>query len=118
MAQNRMASVTRFWLTACLAVCAALLVSGCAGQTATITGTLAVGDGSCVYVRVANANGTDLYWLRSVPSGYEADENGIARPDGNHIRIGDLVTVSGALSFVPHDSNCVSQHTLDAMAVD
>jgi hypothetical protein len=109
--------VTRLRLAACVAISATLLVSGCVSRTATITGTLAVGDGACLYVRGPDANGSDLYWLRHLPSDYVSDENGLAKSDGSYIRLGDPVTVSGTLSFVLHDANCVSQHTLDATAI-
>ena len=41
------ASVKSLRLAACVAISATLLVSGCASGTATITGTLEVGDGVC-----------------------------------------------------------------------
>ena len=107
----------RFRLAACVAIYATLLVSGCASGTATITGTLAVGEGHCLYVRGPEANGTDLYWLRHLPSDYVADADGLGKPDGSHIRIGDSLTVSGTLSFVPFDTQCVSLPTLDATAI-
>ena len=107
----------RLRLATCVAICATLLVSGCASGAATITGTLAVGNGACVYVRGPDANGTDLYWLRNLPSDYVAMAEGLAKPDGSLIRMGDSVTVSGALSFVPFDRQCVSGHTLDATAI-
>ena len=107
----------RLRLAACVAICATLLVSGCASGTATLTGTLVGADGGCLYVRGPDANGTDLYWLRNLPSDYVADADGVGKPDGSHIRIGDSVTVSGALSFVPFDRQCVSGHTLDATAI-
>jgi hypothetical protein len=100
-----------------VAICASLLVSGCANGTATITGTLVGADGGCLYVRVPTASGTDLYWLRNLPSDYVADADGVGKPDGSHIRMGDSVTVSGALSSVPFDRQCVSGHTLDATAI-
>lgn len=107
----------RLRLAARVAIGATFLASGCATGTATITGTLAVNNGACVYVRGPGANGTDLYWLRHLPSGYVADADGLGKPDGSHIRIGDALTVSGALSFVPYDSNCDSVRTLDATAI-
>jgi hypothetical protein len=72
-------------------------------------------DGHCLYVDV---NGTDRYWLRHLPSDYVADaDGGLGGPDGSHIGIGDSVTVSGALSFVPFDRQCAGVHTLDATAI-
>jgi hypothetical protein len=102
-----------------LAICATLLVSGCASgpAAATVTGTLEVGNGNCVWVRGPGANGTDLYWLRHLPSGYDTDEHGLVKPDGSHMRIGDSLTVSGALSWVPFESNCDGTHTLDVIAI-
>jgi hypothetical protein len=117
IAANQGASVRRLRLAACVAICATLLVSGCANGTATITGTLVGADGGCLYVRGPDANGTDLYWLRNLPSDYVADADGLGEPDGSHIRIGDSVTVSGALSWVPFERQCVSGHTLDATAI-
>lgn len=111
------ASVRRLRLAACVAICATLLVWGCANGTATITGTLVGADGGCVYVRGPDANGTDLYWIRNLPSDYVADADGVGKPDGSHIRIGDSVTVAGALSSVPFGRQCVSGHTLDATAI-
>ena len=107
----------RLPLAACVAICATLLVSGCASGTATITGTLVGADGGCLYVRGPDANGTDLYWLRHLPPDYVDDAEGLAKPDGSLIRMGDSLTVSGALSFVPFDRQCVSVHTLDATAI-
>ena len=107
----------RFRFAACVAICATLLVSGCASGTATITGTLVGADGACLYVRVPDANGTDLYWLRHLPSDYVAGAAGLGEPDGGHIGIGDSLTVSGALSFVAFERQCVSAHTLDATAI-
>jgi hypothetical protein len=107
----------RLRLAACVAICATLLVSGCANGTATITGTLEVGNGACVWVRGPGANGTDLYWLRHLPSDYVADADGLGEPDGSHIRIGDSLTVSGALSWVPFERNCDGTHTLDVTAI-
>lgn len=46
-----------------------------------------------------------------------ADERGLGRTDGSQIRIGDKLTVSGTLSFVPYDNNCVSSRTIDATAI-
>ena len=107
----------RLRLATCVAICATLLVSGCANGTATITGTLVGADGHCLYVHVPDANGTDLYWLRHLPSGYVADADGVGKPDGSLIRMGDSVTVSGALSSVPFDRQCAGGHTLDATAI-
>lgn len=108
------ASVRRLRLAACVAICATVLVSGCASGTATITGTLVGSDGACLYVDV---NGTDRYWLRHLPSDYVAMAEGLAKPDGSLIRMGDSVTVSGALSSVPFDRQCAGAHTLDATAI-
>ena len=99
---------------ACVAICATLLVSGCASGTATITGTLQGSDGHCLYVDV---NATDRYYLRNLPSEYVAEDVGFGGPDGSHFRFGDSVTVSGALSFVPFDRQCDGVHTLDATAI-
>lgn len=107
----------RFRLAVCVAICATFLVSGCASGTATITGTLVGADGSCLYVRGPDANGTELYWLRHLPSDYVADGDGLGKPDGSHIRLGDSLTVSGALSSVPFDRQCDGAHTLDATAI-
>jgi len=104
-------------LAACVAICATLLVSGCASGTATITGTLVGADGACLYVRGPGANGTDLYLLRHLPSDYVVDADGVGKPDGSHITMGDSVTVSGALSFDPFNRLCAGGHTLDATAI-
>lgn len=101
----------------CVAISATLLVSGCASGSATVTGTLEVGNGACVWVRGAGANGTDLYWLRHLPSGYDTDEHGLVKPDGSHIGIGDSLAVSGALSWTLFERNCDGTHTLDATAI-
>ena len=109
----------RLRLAACVAICATLLVSGCASGTATITGTLVGADGHCLYVDVPDANGTDRYWLRHLPAGYVTDDRmGLGKPDGSLIAIGDSLTVSGTLSWVPFDTQCVSVHTLDATAIN
>jgi len=100
-----------------MAICATLLVSGCAGGTSTIAGTLAGGDGACLYVHVPDGSGTETYWLRHLPSGYEADELGLHTPDGRLIKMGDSLTVSGALSFALRDSNCDGRRTLDATLI-
>jgi hypothetical protein len=113
----RGASVRRLRLAACVAICATLLISGCANGTATITGTLVGADGSCLYVRGSDANGTDLYWLRHLPSGYVAIADGLGTPSGSLIGMGDSLTVSGALSWVPFDRQCAGAHTLDATAI-
>jgi hypothetical protein len=110
------ARVTRLRLVSCLAVSATLLASGCASGSAAMTGTLEVGNGACVWVRGAGANGDDLYWLRQLPPGFETDEHGLVRPDGSHIRIGDSLTVSGALSWVPFERDCGAK-ALDATAI-
>jgi hypothetical protein len=109
--------VKRLRLAACVAISATLLVSGCANGTATITGTLVGADGGCLYVREPDANGTDLYWLRHLPSDYVADADGLGAPDGSHIGMGDSLTVSGGLSWVPFDRQCAGAHTLDATAI-
>jgi len=105
-------------LAACVAISATIVVSGCASGTATITGTLEGADGHCLYVHVPQGNGTDTYWLRHLPPDYVADADGLARPDGSLIRMGDSLIVSGALSSVPFDRQCVSDHTLDATAIE
>ncbi len=104
-------------LATCVAMCATLLVSGCASGTATITGTLVGADGACLYVRGPDANGTDLYWLRHLPPDYVAMAEGLAKPDGSLIRMGDSLTVAGALSFVPFDRQCDGAKTLDATSI-
>jgi hypothetical protein len=106
--------VKRLRLPTCVAICATLLVSGCASGTATITGTLVGADGHCLYVDV---NGTDRYWLRNLPPDYVAMAEGLAKPDGLLIGMGDSLTVSGALSSVPFDRQCNGAHTLDATAI-
>lgn len=103
---------------ACVAIFGTLLVSGCAGGTATVTGTLEGADGHCLYVHVPRANGTDLYWLRQLPSGYVTDEHGLYKPGGSRIRMGESLTVSGALSSVPFDRQCAGAHTLDVTAIE
>ncbi len=105
-------------LAACVAICATLLVSGCASGTATITGTLEGADGHCLYIHGPDANGTDLYWLRHLPPDYAADADGLGKPDGRFIGMGESLTVSGTLSWVPFDTQCVSVHTLDATAIN
>jgi hypothetical protein len=109
--------VKRLRLATCVAVCATLVVSGCVSGTATITGTLSGADGACLYVRGPAANGSDLYWLRHLPPDYVAMAEGLARPDGSLIRMGESLTVSGALSSVPFDRQCDGAHTLDATAI-
>jgi hypothetical protein len=103
-------------LGACLVICATFLVSGCAGANATVTGTLEGSDGACLYLLVSNGNATDRYWLRRLPSGYDADERGLSTPDGRLIRIGSSLTVSGVLSSMPFERQCAGAHTLDATA--
>jgi hypothetical protein len=105
-------------LAPCVAICATLLVSGCANGTATVTGTLGGSDGHCLYVHVPHANGTALYWLRHLPSGYVADADGLGRPDGSLIKMGDSLTVSGALSWEPFDRQCAGAHTLDVTGIN
>ena len=107
----------RLRLAACVAIYATLLVSGCAGGTATVTGTLVGADGACFYLDVPDANGTVRYLLRNLPSGYVADADGLGTPDGTLVRMGDSVTVSGALSWEPFDRQCAGAHTLDATAI-
>jgi hypothetical protein len=109
--------VRRLGLAACVAIGATVLVSGCANGTASVTGTLVGADGGCLYVHGADANGTDLYWLRHLPSGYVADADGLGRPDGSLIKMGDSLTVSGALSWEPFDRQCAGARTLDATAI-
>ncbi|HEY5436255.1 MAG TPA: hypothetical protein VIK13_13555 [Candidatus Limnocylindrales bacterium] len=108
----------RLRLAPCVAICATLLVSGCANGTATVTGTLEGSDGHCLYVHVPHANGTALYWLRHLPSGYVADADGLGRPDGSLIKMGDSLTVSGALSWEPFDRQCAGAHTLDVTGIN
>ncbi|MGH2467730.1 MAG: hypothetical protein ACRDGL_08370 [Candidatus Limnocylindrales bacterium] len=105
-------------LAACVAICATLLVSGCASGTATITGALVGADGACLYVDVPGANGTDRYWLRQLPAGYVADETGLSEPGGSHIGMGDRLTVTGGLSWAPLERNCENAHTLDVTVID
>jgi hypothetical protein len=93
------------WLATSFAV-ATLVVSGCRSGTTTVTGTLEVGNGACVWVRASGADGPHLYWLRHLPSGYDTDELGLVEPDGSRIRIGEPLTVSGALSWLPLERNC------------
>lgn len=111
------ASVRRLRPAARVAIWATLLVAGCASGTATITGTLVGADGGCLYVRGPDVNGTDLYWLRHLPSNYVANAEGLGTPDGSQIGIGDSVTVSGALSWEPFERQCAGGHTLDATAI-
>ena len=111
--------MNRLPLATCVAICATLLVSGCSSAAATITGTLVGADGSCLYVDGPGANGTDRYWLRHLPPGYGTDDDGgLVTPDGSHIGIGESVTVSGALSWVPFERQCAGAHTLDATAIE
>ena len=116
--EDMCASERRLRLAACVAVCATLLVSGCASRTATVTGTLEGSDGHCLYVLVPHGAGTDRYWLRHLPSGYDTtDEHGLLKPDGRLIRMGGSVTVAGALSWEPFDRQCDGTHTLDVTAI-
>ena len=105
-----------------VAIALGIVVAGCTGSpiagTATITGTLEGSDGHCLYVLVPHANGTDRYWLRHLPSGYEADEHGLHGPSGRLIRMRDSVTVSGALWWQPFDHPCAGEHTLDVTAIN
>ncbi|HEY3523303.1 MAG TPA: hypothetical protein VGK63_06340 [Candidatus Limnocylindrales bacterium] len=106
-------------LMAPIAIAAALLVAGCAGGTATVTGTLVGADGACLYLDVQNGDGTTRYWLRHLPSGYdEGDERGVFTPGGHLIRMGARLTASGALSWLPFEHPCDGSHTLDATAID
>lgn len=104
-------------LATCVAICATLLVSGCGSGFATITGTLEGADGHCLYVHVPHGNGTDTYWLRHLPPDYVAMAEGLAKPDGSLIRMGDSLTVAGALSFVPFDRQCDGAQALDATSI-
>lgn len=103
---------------ACVAICGTILVAGCTSGTATVTGTLLGADGHCLYVVVPHGDGTDRYWLRHLPSGYETDERGLYRPDGTLIRMRDSLTVSGVLSWEPFDRQCAGAHTLDVTAIN
>lgn len=107
-------------MAACVGILAALLLPGCASGAATITGTLAAGNGACIYVRGQDADRSDLYWLRNLPSGYETDEHGLVKPDGSHITIGDSLTASGQMSFVLWDGQCTNgpMPALDATAIE
>lgn len=103
-----------------LTVALVIAAAGCTGVatgSATVTGTLVGSDGACLYVNVPHGNATDRYWLRQLPSGYEADERGLSTPDGNRIRMGASLTASGALSWQPFDRHCAGAHTLDVTAV-
>lgn len=102
----------------CAAICGALLVSGCASGSATVTGTLEGSDGACLYVLVPHGDATDRYWLRHLPSGYEADEHGLHGPKGSLTPMGGTLTVSGALSWQPFDRHCAGAHTLDVTAIN
>lgn len=104
-------------LVAGASLCAALLVSGCGSGTATVTGTLEGADGHCLYVLVPYGNGIDRYWLRHLPSGYDADERGLSTSDGSLIRMGGSVTVTGVVSSQPFDRQCAGEHTIDATAI-
>ncbi len=109
----------RLRLAACVTIVATLLAAGCASGAATITGTLVGADGGCLYVDVPNANGTDRYWLRHLPTGYVTDVRmGLGKPDGSLIAIGDSLSVSGNLSWLPFDMQCDGSHTLDATAIN
>ena len=109
------AGVKRLRLVGSLTV-ATLLVTACAGGTATVAGTLEVGNGACVWVRGSGPDGDDRYWLRHLPSGYDTDEHGLVKPDGSRIRIGDSLMASGALSWLPLERNC-GTHALDVTAI-
>ena len=106
-------------LAAWVAVIATIIVSGCAGGTTTITGTLVGSDGSCLYIDVPDPSGTVRYWLRNVPSEYsENEDGGLVKPDGSVIALGDSLTVSGTLAWLPFDRRCAGTNTLDATAVN
>ncbi len=109
----------RLPLAACVVIVATLFGAGCASGTATITGTLVGADGSCLYVDVPTTNGTDRYWLRHLPAGYVTDERmSLGKPDGSLIAIGDSLSVSGTLSWLPFDRQCDGSHTLDATEIN
>jgi len=65
------------------------------------------------------------YWLRHLPSdwvtgvegGTGKPDGGIGKPDGSVIQIGDTITVSGSVSWLPLDTQCSGTHTLDATSV-
>ena len=106
--------------SALVAVALGTAAAGCTGVatgSATVIGTLEGSDGACLYLLVPQGNATDRYWLRQLPSGYEADERGLSTPDGNRIRMGGSLTVSGALSWQPFDHLCAGEHTLDVTAI-
>lgn len=88
------------------------------GGTATVTGTLEGSDGACLYVLVPHGNASDRYWLRQLPSGYEADEHGLSTPDGHLLPMGGSLTVSGALSWEPFDRHCAGAHALDVTVIE
>jgi hypothetical protein len=97
---------------------ATLIAAGCARGTATVTGTLVGADGACLYVDVPAANGSERYWLRHLPSGYDTrDERGLLTPAGRVIKMGDSLTVSAALSQAPFEQQCAGAQTLDASAI-
>ena len=88
----------------------ALFVSGCSSSTSTVTGSLVGADGACLYLRAQDAK-ADLYWLRTLPTGYTADADGLAKPDGSRVKMGDSVTATGTLSWAPLDRQCENGHT-------
>ncbi len=104
-----------------VAVALGIVVAGCSGSpvggTATVTGTLVGSDGACLYVVVPHGDATDRYWLRHLPSGYEADEHGLYGPNGSLTPMGALLTVSGAFSWDPFDRHCAGAHMLDVTAI-
>ena len=103
-----------------VAVALGFVAAGCAGLAtggATVTGTLEGSDGACLYVLLSHENATDLYWLRHLPSGYEADEHGLHGPNGSLTLMGGSLTVSGAMSWQPLDRHCAGEHTLDVTAI-
>jgi hypothetical protein len=109
----------RIQSTSLVAILSALvLLTGCTSATASITGTLFGADGRCLYIRGLGDHGSDLYWLRQLPRGYEAIAEGLRRPDGSHFSVGETVTVSGVLSWLPFERECQGAHTLDVTAVE
>ena len=62
------------------------------------------------YLRAQDAK-ADLYWLRTLPTGYTADADGLAKPDGSRVKMGDSVTATGTLSWAPLDRQCENGHT-------
>ena len=107
--------------SALLAVAPVIVAAACSGVatgSATVTGTLEGSDGACLYVLVPRGDATDRYWLRHLPSGYEADEHGLRGPSGSLTPMGGSLTVSGALSWDPFDRHCAGEHTLDVTEIE